>query len=348
MGPWRRQPSLPLEQKPLHPLQRRQESAGNPTGERPHQHGMERDAPETLQIQIPPGCHERPGAAEDTKEPNQPRRRRRHTRRGRGGTRCNQAAKRRPHGSCLLLALVLAALDGCHDAPARPASPRPVRVWAAASLAEVIPPLLHRWSATSGRPTRLALDGTSRLARQLAAGAPADIFLSADVRWARRLAARGLLRSETMRRLGRNEIVLVVPAGTSCQPFETPADLLRRWRRIATADSDVPAGHAADTALRILGLGASVRQRLVRAPHVRAALAWVARSEVDGAFVYATDARAEPRVRVAARLPSKASEDLEVWGAVTARSSLPSEAASLLDFLASEEGSEAFRQAGWR
>ncbi len=152
----------------------------------------------------------------------------------------------------------------------------------------------------------------------------------------------------SLRRLARNELVLVAPAGAPCDPVRGPTAALRRWRRIAAAESDVPAGAAADRALRRLGLLESLAGRLVRAPHVRAALAWTAQGEVDGAFVYETDARAEPRVRLVSRLPEEASEGLEVWAALVARPERPPEAAALLEFLASEEAVKVLRAAGWR
>ncbi len=263
-----------------------------------------------------------------------------------------------PHrtGTTVALAVLLAARlapgTGCtpagrnEDAPA--AGRPPLTVAAAASLAPVLPELLDRWTARSGTPTRLVLDASSRLARQIEAGAPYDVFVSADRRWPQRLVAEGHLERNTQASIARSEIVLVVPAGVSCSPFEDVADLLPRFERIAAAEHDVPAGRAADRALALLGLRERLGDRLVRAPHVRAVARWVERGEVDAGFVYESEVRASPALRMLARLPEAASEDLEVTVALVHRPDRPREAADLARWLASETVRSRLRRAGWR
>ena len=232
------------------------------------------------------------------------------------------------------------------EAPA--AGRQTLTVAAAASLAPVLPELLDRWTARSSTPTRLVLDASSRLARQIEAGAPYDVFVSADRRWPERLADEGHLDRTTMAPLARNEIVVAVPAGASCSPFEQVRDVLPRFRRLAAAEHDVPAGRAADRALALLDLRGRLDERIVRAPHVRAVARWVERGEVDAGFVYESEVRASPALRLLARLPEAASEDLEVTIAVVRRGERHRRAVELARWLASEAVRSRLRKAGWR
>lgn len=164
--------------------------------------------------------------------------------------------------------------------------PEPVRVMAAASLTDALPAALDGWG---GAEVAVSFDATSRLARQLEAGAPADVFLSADTAWMDWLQDRELVHGRVD--LLANAVVLVVPA-------DAPALDLAAVDRLALAGAEVPAGRYARQALRATGAWDGVADRVVEAATVRMALVWVARGEADAGIVYATDARIEPGVRV--------------------------------------------------
>ena len=177
-------------------------------------------------------------------------------------------------------------------------------VFAAASLKDALDAVVAGWVAGGGRRPAIAYAGSPALARQIEQGAPADLFVSADEAWMDHLEARGLLRAGSRVALLANALVLVAP---TAQP--TPAalrlapgvDLAGALGdgRLAIADPrTVPAGRYARAALTALGAWAPVADRLAPTENVRAALALVARGEAPLGVVYATDARAEPRVRV--------------------------------------------------
>lgn len=173
--------------------------------------------------------------------------------------------------SCLLGILVLTS--ACEKRET-------LRVAAAASLAGVMPALDEAFRATGGAPLQVELGASSRLARQIAAGDPVDVFLSADRRWVREIS--GSLSESTP--LARNGLVVVVPEGHA-----RPATLadLAALDRFAMPSSAVPLGAYARQALARSGVELT---NVVESVDARATVAWVVRAEVDGAIVYSTDA----------------------------------------------------------
>src|SRR5690606_15484301 len=150
--------------------------------------------------------------------------------------------------------------------------------------------------------------GASALARQIDAGAPADLFLSADQEWMDHVAARGLIQPRTRTTLLTNRLVLIAPAASRQSLMIRPGFPLARALgrgRLAMANPDaVPAGKYGKEALTRLGVWPSVAGRVERAQNVRAALALVARGEAPFGVVYATDALAERGVRVVGTFPA--------------------------------------------
>ncbi len=180
-----------------------------------------------------------------------------------------------------------------------------VTVFAAASLTEAMTAVGAAHSEASGVAVRFSFAASSTLARQIEAGAPADIFASANVAWMDRLESLGRVDAASRSSLGSNRLVLVVPRGAanSAAPQDIGA-VLRRDGRIAVGDPDhVPAGIYAREALTTLGLWRAVSPRLARADNVRSALALVERGEAPVGIVYATDAAITEGVRIAASLP---------------------------------------------
>jgi molybdate transport system substrate-binding protein len=162
------------------------------------------------------------------------------------------------------------------------------------------------WRAAGHEAPRIAYGASSALARQVDGGAPAQLFLSADLDWIDWLARRRRLAGSPMRLLV-NDLVLIAPAASGAQVRIAPGvDLAGALDggRLAIADPRaVPAGRYARAALESLGAWKSVEPRLAPAGDVRAALALVARGEAPLGIVYRTDALAEPRVKVVATFP---------------------------------------------
>jgi len=242
---------------------------------------------------------------------------------------------------CLLLAGVPAAAA---------ARPRPPLVLAAASLQESLEAAAGAW-ARKGHPRPvISFAGSSALARQIEAGAPADMFISADEQWMDYLADRKLLRPGTRAAFLSNGLVLVAPVRSKVRLTVGPNFPLARALgngRLAMADPDaVPAGKYGKQALTRLGVWASVAPRVARAENVRAALAFVARGEAPLGIVYATDARAERGVRVVGHFPVGSHAPISYPVALLAGSTNP-EAEGFRRYLLSAQGKALFRRFGF-
>lgn len=223
-------------------------------------------------------------------------------------------------------------------------------VLAAASLQESLTAAADAYAATGQPRPVLSFAASSALARQVEAGAPADLFVSADEQWMDYLAGKQLLRPATRVSFLRNRLVLVAPAG---QPLNLPirarfglAAALGEGR-LAMADPDsVPAGRYGKAALTRLGVWNGVAPKLVRGENVRAALAFVARGEARAGIVYETDARAEPGVVVAGVFPAASHPPITYPLAVLAGSTNPG-AARFRAFLLSPRGKAIFARFGF-
>lgn len=245
--------------------------------------------------------------------------------------------------SCLL-ALTLCAL------PARAAVPQRLTVFAAASLQESLDAAAKLWTGRSGQPVVVSYAGSSALARQIEQGAPADVFVSADLAWMDHLQERGLIDPATRSLLARNRLVLVAPsssaAAVSLRAGELRAALGTDGRLALAQTAGVPAGRYARQALQSLGLWNEVRDRLAESDNVRAALAYVARGEAPLGIVYATDAQAEAKVRVLARIPPEHHEPI-VYPMARVASADAAHADGFLHFLAGPEARAVFARAGF-
>lgn len=223
-------------------------------------------------------------------------------------------------------------------------------VLAAASLQDALGAAADAWEERGNPRPVLSFAGTSSLARQAEAGAPADLFVSADERWLEFLAARGLIRPETRVDLLTNDLVLVAPAGARSEVVIAPGfDLAAALGdgRLAVADPEaVPAGRYARQSLRTLKAWDGVSDRLAVAENVRAALALVARGEAPLGVVYRTDALAEDAVRIVDRFPPASHAPIVYPAAVLFGSESP-DAKRFLDFLASGEGRVVLQRYGF-
>jgi molybdate transport system substrate-binding protein len=177
-----------------------------------------------------------------------------------------------------------------------------VTVFAAASLKTALDAVNTACAAEVGEQATVSYAASSALARQIEEGAPADIFMSADLDWMKYLADRNLIKAETETKLLGNSIVLVAPADSKTQAkVEKGFDLAGMLGdgRLAMANvAAVPAGKYGKAALESLGVWASVEGKVAQAENVRAALALVSTGEAPLGIVYATDAAADPKVRI--------------------------------------------------
>jgi molybdate transport system substrate-binding protein len=178
----------------------------------------------------------------------------------------------------------------------------------AISMREAIDEIGGRFvRAHPGVVVRYNLGASGELQKQIEAGAPVDVFVSAATRQMDDLDARGFLVPGSRRVFARNVLAVVTP-GDSAVPLGRPADLLlpRVQRVVIGHPRTVPVGQYAEESLRSLGLWEGLRGRLIYAENVRQALEYVARGEVDAGVVYATDVALRPgRVREAFRLPEE-------------------------------------------
>ncbi len=214
----------------------------------------------------------------------------------------------------LLAAMVLTMLA---TACSNPNDARGPLVLAAASLHEALNEVADVWTAKGNPRPVLSFGGTPQLARQIEAGAPADLFIAADMQWMDEVARKRLIAPHTRAVIAGNALVLIATRNTSAQasgdnaiaPGIEPGFPLAKALgpgRLAMADPDsVPAGRYARQALETLAVWPSVANRITRTENVRVALALVARGEAPLGIVYASDAKAEPDVRIVGRFPQQ-------------------------------------------
>lgn len=214
----------------------------------------------------------------------------------------HKAAMRRRLLAALALAVLLAA------SPATAADNKAPVVLAAASLQEAMTAAAAAWAARRHPRPVLSFAASSSLARQIKAGAPADLFVSADEEWMDDVAKAGRIAPGTRATLAGNRLLLVTPKARPVRLTIGRAMPIARALgdgRLAMADPDaVPAGKYGKAALTALGVWGQVERRVVRADNVRGALALVERGEVPLGIVYATDARASANVTVVGAFPA--------------------------------------------
>jgi molybdate transport system substrate-binding protein len=223
-------------------------------------------------------------------------------------------------------------------------------VFAAASLKEALDDQVPRFETATGSKVIVAYAGSNALAKQVEAGAPADVFLSADVDWLDYLDQRRLIRGRTRINLLRNRLVLIAPADSTAAlriapGFELAAALGTGRLAMANPDS-VPAGKYGRDALRALNVWPGIESRVARAENVRAALMLVARGEAPFGIVYATDALAESRVRVVDTFPESTHAPIVYPVAIIAASRSPY-AQRFIDALGSPAARAVWQQHGF-
>lgn len=204
--------------------------------------------------------------------------------------------------------------------------------------------------AHPGVTLRYNFGASGDLQKQIEAGAPVDLFLSAGQRQMDALEKQKLILVETRRAFARNVLVVVKPADSTVD-ITRPADLAEaRVTRLAIGNpKSVPAGQYAEESLRALGLWDRVQPKLVFAENVRQVLDYVARGEVDAGFVYSTDSAIRPQgVKEAFRAPDDSYRPVVYPGAVVADSKQAALARAFLDLLSGEHGRAVLARFGFQ
>jgi len=224
-----------------------------------------------------------------------------------------------------------------------------VTVFAAASLKDAFDENVRAYQAASGDKIVVSYGASSALAKQIESGAPADLFISADLDWMDYLERRRLIRVETRRNLLGNRLVLIAAADSRTSVKIEPGFPLARILgagRLAMANPDaVPAGKYGKASLEALGVWKDVASKVAAAENVRAALVLVSRGEAPLGIVYRTDAAVEPKIRIVAEFPENSHPPIIYPAAVTATGN--SAAGAFLESLGKPAARAVFKKYGF-
>ena len=246
-----------------------------------------------------------------------------------------------------VIALALAGLLATGTAPARADD---VLFFAAASLKNALDAIDDQYQKDTGKHVAVSLAASSTLAKQIESGAPADLFISADLDWMDYLAQNNLIKADTRKNLLGNELVLIAPKDSTTNITIAPGFGLAKalgGGKLAMADtSAVPAGKYGKAALEKLGVWDKVFGQIAQAENVRAALALVARGEAPFGIVYQTDAAVEPGIKIVATFPADTHPPIIYPIALLAGSKNP-DAAAYLTYLEGAKARPLFEKQGF-
>jgi len=221
----------------------------------------------------------------------------------------------------------------------------------AISMKEAVEEIGRRFvQSRSGVRLYYNFGGSGELQKQIEAGAPVDVFVSAADRQMDELERKGMILPGSRRTFARNALSVIVPADTRLT-FTRAADLVQpQVQRIAIGNpKTVPAGQYAEESLRALGLWDAVREKLVFGENVRQVLEYVARGEVEAGFVYVTDlAGRASQVKEAFRPPQNSYRPVTYPVAVVAGSRNAVLGQVFIDLLLSHDGQETLARLGFQ
>jgi len=244
----------------------------------------------------------------------------------------------------------LALLTAVLSMDPRPAHAQEVTLSVAISMKEVVEELGRRFmAARPGVTLRYNLGSSGELQKQIEAGAPIDLFISAAPRQMDELEKKGLVLAATRRVFARNVLTVVKPADSRID-LTKPSDLLdpRVTKIVIGSPKTVPVGQYAEESLRALGLWERLQAKLVFAENVRQALDYVARGEVDAGFVYTTDAATRAKqVKEAFRPAEDTYRPILYPVAVVAGAKHPAIAEAYVDLLLSRDGQAVLARFGF-
>ncbi len=228
----------------------------------------------------------------------------------------------------------------------------PVVVFAAASLKESMDEAAGAYQKSTGQAVTVSYAASSALARQIEQGAPADVFVSADLDWMDYLQQRQLIEPKDRHNLLGNTLVLIAPKASTAKPvtLKPGVDLLPLLGadgRLALAlTASVPAGKYAKSAFTSLGVWSTLQPRVAEAENVRAALMLVARGEAPLGVVYGSDAKADANVRVLSTFPANTHPPI-VYPIARLKQSRNPQAAVFVRWLQTPAGDAIFRRHGF-
>jgi molybdate transport system substrate-binding protein len=253
--------------------------------------------------------------------------------------------RRRSFGLLFGAALVLSTAVG----PALAQVKDPL-VFAAASLKNALDEIAAQWQRENGKKVVISYAASNTLIKQIEQGAPADMFISADLDWMDYGQQKNLIDMQTRSNLLSNRIVLVAPKNATTTLSIAPGfDLASALKggRLAMANVDaVPAGKYGKAALEKLGAWDGVKDKIAQADNVRAALLLVSRGEAPIGIVYQTDAASDPAVKIIGTFPEDAHPPITYPAALTKTSTNP-DARAFLSYIHSPAARPAFERQGF-
>ncbi|WP_208349821.1 molybdate ABC transporter substrate-binding protein [Pseudaestuariivita rosea] len=230
-----------------------------------------------------------------------------------------------------------------------PASARDdIIVFAAASLKTALDQVVSDWNENSDQKVLVSYGGSSSMARQIEYGAPASVFLSANVDWMHYLQDRGAIQPDTRREILSNRLVIVAPAPAGPIAITDQDQIISRLgqgRFAIPITRAVPAGQYGKAALEATGLWPIVADHLAETDNVRTALALVARGAAPLGLVYRTDAMVEPRVAIVIQFPADTHPAITYAAALTTVADPGADA--FLDHMSSDSALQHFETHGF-
>lgn len=221
-------------------------------------------------------------------------------------------------------------------------------VFAAASLTNALSEISTKYEKETGIKIAHSFASSSVLAKQIENGAPADLFISADLKWMNYLQEKSLVNKSSRKNLLANTLVLIAPKGRSFDvKFEEGFAFVKAFDgRLCTGDIEsVPVGIYAKEALTNLGWWKDIKSRIVGTQDVRGALAFVERAECNVGIVYETDAKVSSKVDLVGAFPESTHSPVLYPVAMTVNSK--ESAKAYLSYLQSDEAMNIFKKYGF-
>lgn len=221
-----------------------------------------------------------------------------------------------------------------------------ISIYAASSLSNVLQVIAKEYKGP--RKIVFNFDASSKLAKQIESGAPADLFFSADSEWVDFLDKQSLIIKSSRVDLVTNKLVVIVPQTSKKIPIKVEDLADDFYHHISLAGEAVPAGKFARAALNADNiLTPFFNKKIVNADNVRVALSWVASGEAAAGIVYATDVLIEPKVKIAFAIKENTYPKIVYPGAIIAKSKNLAQAQKFLEFCKSKKAQEIFEKAGF-
>jgi len=256
--------------------------------------------------------------------------------------------------SCLALpvaaALALAPVIWTAGALPAAAQGKDVLVFAAASMKNALDDVAAQWQRETGKKVLISYAASNTLIKQIEQGAPADIFISADLDWMNYGEQKGLIKPDTRSNLLGNRLVLVGPKDSTSKVDIKPGfDLaaLLKGGHLAMGNVDaVPAGKYGKAALEKLGAWNAVKDKIAQSESVRAALLLVSRGEAPYGIVYQTDAASDPGVKIVGTFPEDTHPPI-IYPVALTKESTNADAQAFLNYMKSPAARAAFERQGF-